>query len=94
MITKAGVEERIGETKWQSPHHIGGIKPQKIFDGLVLGPLTDKQIDRYSRAGVYSNRRYWRKAINKIKAEQALFEAPKKKTVYDPVTQDFIEIDV
>ena len=90
-VTKAGVTERMGERKWQSPFHAGGIRPQSIFGAHVGAPLTDKQIDSYVRAGVYRNSRYYRKELRKIRELQKIFDPPQR-LVYDIEKQDFVEI--
>jgi hypothetical protein len=89
--TKAGVTEEMDERDWQHPEHVRGIKPQKIYDNIVLTDLTDKKIDNYTHSGFYSNRRFYRDEARKLKQAQDLFKKKEKRLVYDPLTQEFDE---
>jgi len=78
--------------EWTHPIHARGIKGPKVFDTIVLGPLTDRKIDEYSRHGIYSNRRYYRKELAKLRIEREVFKEKPKRMVYDLQTQEFREI--
>lgn len=82
---------KLGDRDWQHPEHSKGIKPQKVFDNMVLGPLTDRQIDRYSRSGFYSNRRHYRRELRKLRKVQDVLKPKEKRLVYNTETQDFEE---
>jgi len=79
-------------TDWIHPEHAKGIKPQKIFDNIVTGLLTDKKSDRYQKAGIYSNRRYYRQELKKLRMERDLFKPVKQnRLVYNMETQEIEE---
>jgi hypothetical protein len=80
---------KLGDRNWQHPEHVKGIKPQKIFDNIVLGDLTDRQIDKYEKMGLYSSRRYYRKELKKLQMEKALFAKKEKRLIYNIETQEF-----
>lgn len=81
----------LGDRDWQHPEHIKGIKPQKVFDNCVLGPLTDRQIDRYATQGFYSNRRRYRRELRKIRKVQEVMRPKEKRMVYNIETQEVEE---
>lgn len=90
-VTKAGVTEPEGQRDWQHPEHAKKGR-HSVFDNITLGPLTDRQIDRYVKQGVYSNRRYYRGELKKLRQLQNSFK-PQPRLVYNPTTQEFEERD-
>ena len=77
--------------EWTHPLHAKGIKPPKIFDNIVLKPLTDRAIDRYVLQGFYSNRNQYRAEARKIRRVQEAMKPTEKRLVYNMETQELEE---